>query len=123
MTQFDARAGSLPYGISVDTSGNIWFGEIGGASGNDSRIARLDPSGHTTETLVSAWADIVDTDRGPDGALWFSEQNLNLLGRIGSDGSVTELAAPSPAFLANGPDGALWFASGAGNAIGRVKLS
>lgn len=121
MTQFDIPAGSFPDGISVDTAGNIWFGEFRSATG-ESWIARLDPSGHTTETEASLWANFRDTARGPDGALWFTEENLNLLGRIGSDGSVTDLAAPSPTYLANGPDGALWFTSDAGNAIGRVKL-
>src|SRR6266567_261833 len=51
---------------------------------------------------------------GPDGALWFTEPELNKIGRITTQGQVSEFALPiarmGPAEITAGPDGALWFA-------------
>jgi virginiamycin B lyase len=63
---------------------------------------------------------------GPDGALWFSEDNGNNIGRIATAGAITETAIPTarsfPAGIAAGPDGALWFVEQTGNKIGRIGL-
>jgi len=53
--------------------------------------------------------------QGPDGAMWFIEQNVNQIGRITSAGVITEFPVPnvggSPGLsgITAGPDGALWF--------------
>jgi streptogramin lyase len=50
---------------------------------------------------------------GPDGALWFTEQDGGKIGRITTTGLLTEYALPTPEMMpigiTNGPDGALWF--------------
>jgi virginiamycin B lyase len=53
---------------------------------------------------------------GPDGALWFTELpqvGTSKIGRITTDGQITEFQFPSegprPEGIAAGPDGALWF--------------
>jgi streptogramin lyase len=50
---------------------------------------------------------------GPDGALWFTENAANAIGRITTAGMVKTYPLPTPnAFpcgIAAGPDGALWF--------------
>jgi len=50
---------------------------------------------------------------GPDGAIWFTEENGNNIGRLGLDGSIAEYPIPTPfstpVEIAAGPDGALWF--------------
>ena len=50
---------------------------------------------------------------GPDGALWFTEQGGDQIGRITTDGDITEYPLPTtgsgPADITSGPDGALWF--------------
>ena len=50
---------------------------------------------------------------GPDGALWFTEQSGNRIGRITTLGQITEFTLPrvasGPIGIAPGPDGALWF--------------
>lgn len=75
--------------------------------------------------------------RGPDGALWFSEQGCNQIGRITTNGAITEYrlppctnncnlyppGGPSPTGIVSGPDGALWFAETGANAIGRITTS
>src|SRR5215212_7899362 len=64
---------------------------------------------------------------GPDGALWFVETAVNKIGRISTDGVVTEYPVPTAGaidtdqgFLAVGPDGALWFNEDLVNQIGRI---
>ena len=58
---------------------------------------------------------------GPDGALWFTQYNLDgdgpvpgVLGRITTAGVATAVPVPAtsePVALASGPDGALWYAA------------
>src|SRR5260370_1450437 len=63
---------------------------------------------------------------GQDGALWCSEEFKNKVGRITTDGVITEYPIPTPdsnpGDITTGPDGALWFIeqSGFGNQIGRI---
>jgi virginiamycin B lyase len=121
VTTFDT-GGSMPMAIGVDAAGGVWVGELNTSTG-DSRIVRVDRAGHSTVVASGTrYANFVDLATGPDGAMWFSAGNTNEIGRIRPDGSVSELSAPSPGFLADGPGGALWFASGTGNAIGRVTV-
>ncbi len=61
---------------------------------------------------------------GPDGALWFTENIGNKIGRISTSGAITEFPLPetraSLGGITAGPDGALWFTEQNGNAIGRL---
>lgn len=69
---------------------------------------------------------------GPDGALWFTEQYGNKIGRITTSGTITEYSLPTlfgqPGSITAGSDGALWFTynaynpiTGSGsNSIGRI---
>ncbi len=59
---------------------------------------------------------------GPDGALWFTEDGANQIGRITTDGVVTEFSIPgSPSTgIAAGPDGAVWFTERDAAQIGRI---
>jgi virginiamycin B lyase len=50
---------------------------------------------------------------GPDGALWFTELGRPFLGRITTDGTVSEFPITGAAYgLTSGPDGALWVSEG-----------
>jgi streptogramin lyase len=64
---------------------------------------------------------------GPDGALWFTEQNVNQIGRITTAGSVSEFLVPTansePFRIAPGPDGAMWFTEISANKIGRITTT
>jgi streptogramin lyase len=58
---------------------------------------------------------------GPDGNLWFTEENK--IGRLTTSGGLTEYTLPSgrgPTGIATGPDGNLWFTEGAASQIGRM---
>jgi streptogramin lyase len=64
---------------------------------------------------------------GPDGALWYSENGTNKIGRMTTHGEVTEYALPAayndlgPEDIIVGPDRALWFAHA--DRIGRISTS
>ena len=64
---------------------------------------------------------------GPDGAVWFTEQSANRIGRITAAGAVTGYEVPTttgwPYGITTGPDGALWFTEQSGNKIGRITTS
>jgi virginiamycin B lyase len=61
---------------------------------------------------------------GPDGAIWFVEENGNRVGRITTSGQITEFLIPTasatPQEIVAGPDGALWFTEYGNNKIGRI---
>ena len=68
-------------------------------------------------------------DVGPDGNLWFAEVLGNRIGRITTDGAITEFLVPTPnsrpTVVAAGPDGNLWFTergtvASPGNKVGRI---
>ncbi len=64
---------------------------------------------------------------GPDGALWFTESNSGMIGRIDTSGNVTEFpvltANSDPTGITSGPDGALWFTETAAGKIGKITTS
>jgi virginiamycin B lyase len=64
---------------------------------------------------------------GPDGALWFAEESPNKIGRITTDGKVSEFVVPTPnsqpTAITAGPDGALWFTEANANKIGRITTT
>ena len=67
---------------------------------------------------------------GPDGNLWFTEQNASNVARVTLDGVITEFRTPTFSFpldITAGPDGNVWFSEGAVGQIafitpnGRIK--
>jgi virginiamycin B lyase len=65
---------------------------------------------------------------GPDGGIWFTEQNAGKIGRMDPNGTVTdEYLLPDPASLPRGivlgRDGNLWFTERSARKIGLVNLS
>jgi len=64
---------------------------------------------------------------GADGALWFTAEGTNKIGRITIGGSVKEFPVPTPISapvgIAAGPDGALWFTELVGDQLGRITTS
>ncbi|HLJ45199.1 MAG TPA: BACON domain-containing carbohydrate-binding protein [Bryobacteraceae bacterium] len=77
-------------------------------------------------TSGAPWAIV----NGPDGALWFTEQQ-STIGRITTAGVVTEYSLSTPGLsthgLTAGPDGALWFTAFSSSAglgfIGRMTTT
>ena len=70
--------------------------------------------------------DPVSITAGPDGALWFTNQGNNSIGRITTAGVVTNYTGTGiddPQSITAGPDGALWFTNVANNSIGRITTA
>jgi virginiamycin B lyase len=62
---------------------------------------------------------------GPDGNVWFTEENGNRIGRISLGGVITEFTAgltagAQPVEIVTGPDGRLWFTQLGRNKIGAI---
>ena len=61
---------------------------------------------------------------GPDGNMWFTEQNASKIGRITPAGTVTEFATPTgssePSGIISASDGRLWFGEYAASQIGAL---
>jgi len=88
-----------------------------------------------TRQIAVSKGYLVPTDKGwlyritsgPDGALWFTEYNANMIGRITTAGVIAEYAVPTPNGgpygITAGPDGALWFTEISGNKIGRITTA
>ena len=61
---------------------------------------------------------------GPDGNIWFTEDNAGKIGRITLSGVVTEFSIPTagsePPSIARGSDGNLWFTENGAGKIGRI---
>jgi len=62
---------------------------------------------------------------GPDGALWFTENNSAKIGRVTTAGAIAEFLLPESQLATSitaGADGALWFTEGS-NRIGRITTN
>ncbi|HKV83339.1 MAG TPA: hypothetical protein VJN88_02205 [Ktedonobacterales bacterium] len=115
----------IPSDIIDGSDGAVWFLEP-----NQSAVGRITIGGQISEFALphascfspgtqtaSEYGDcqVEDLTLGSDGAVWFSEQWNQALGRMDEHGHVTEFRLPAalplsgPTALTSGPDGALWF--------------
>lgn len=79
-------------------------------------------------TTPLPYAGIAYIAPGPDGNMWFTEQDGNRIGRITPAGVITEFSAgmsagARPRRLAAGPDGAMWFTEEGLQRIGRITMN
>ncbi len=114
-----APAASLPQGIAIGRDRGAWFTEECG-----NKIARLDPyDGGIVEFPVPIRdSHPLGIVAGPDGALWFT-QRFSAIGRITTDGQITEYAldpAASAQRITVGRDRALWLTELGTSRIGRI---
>jgi streptogramin lyase len=134
ITEFSAGLSPLanPYAITAGPDGNLWFTEPNGA------IGRITPAGVITEftegiSNVVVFVPPLGTTRvangvydiaaGPDGNLWFTEANLNKVGRITPAGVVAEFDLTQnadPRDITAAPDGNLWVTENYGTRLARI---
>ena len=116
--------GREPAGVTLGPDGNLWFAQQKGTG----TIVRFDPATQiaTTFPTTTNASGVNDVAAGSDGAIWFTENLKNRIGRITVDGTMTEYAIPTaasePRGIRPGPDGALWFAESAAGVrkLGRI---
>ena len=95
----------------------------------DNAIGRITASGAVRYFYAGRCiSDPRDIAAGPDGALWFINDDSNTIGRITTTGQVSHYAGPSGmstagSMIAAGPDGAVWFTNPATSTIGRITTS
>jgi virginiamycin B lyase len=118
--------------LTVGPDGNVWFVE---QSAN--KIGKVTPDGTVTEYPIpdtvtddgsgSGPIDIgaspTDLVAGPDGALWFTESSTQKIGRITTDGTITEIATPNmqPQSIAVGSDHNVWFTDAMNGTVDRIN--
>ncbi len=113
---------SGPHGLTSDAHGNIWFTE-----NSVGKIGRLDPrTGKTREFVIRGAKDPHTPIFGPDGRLWFTAQQANVVVRfnVKSYGfRVYPVPTPEarPYGLIAAPDGKLWFCELAAGKIASIE--
>jgi virginiamycin B lyase len=128
-----ARPNDLLASITAGPDGNLWLRDV---RYQTLLIDKLTLQGTLTEYPLAT--EPFTLAGGPDGAVWFTEEGADRIGRITSSGTVTEYPLPAsslrvgcggkcPDSITPGPDGALWFTevqlSDPGNRIGRITVS
>jgi streptogramin lyase len=114
-----------PTYMTVGPDGNIWFTEGNHFSTTrGSKIGRISPQdpgdGSTIAEfeLTSPNSYPFHLTVGPDNNLWFTEYNVNRIGRITVEGQITEFELPTPnsgpTDITLGPDGNLWITENLG---------
>jgi len=80
-------------------------------------------AGQTPGFLAGAAA--VDIAVGPAGDMWFTDFETPAIGRIATNGTITEftsglIAGAKPYSIVAGPDGNMWFSDNSGVALGKI---
>ncbi len=117
------REGSDPYEL-VSSGGFLWFSDLDSSS---PAIGRVSPDGTIEEFSagLGARSEIGQIVAGPDGNVWFSDSGEGKVGRITSDGQITEFGNEMLSqgwelrYIAPGPDGNVWFTYNGGK-VGKV---
>jgi len=115
-------AGPNEYDSTGHLQKNVWFTEP-----DRTAVARLSPiTGNVTEFALPSGGRPTGIALGSDDNFWFTEPNLNQIGRITLSGSITEYPLPTansnPFDLVTGPDGNLYFTE-SNNKLGRITTS
>jgi virginiamycin B lyase len=127
VTVFPIAFKSAPQAVTSGPDGALWFTDR-----EPDQLGRMTVVGTATRfKLPTSGRSTMGITAGPDGAVWFTWAYLNsdeaqtsdAIGRITSDGKVTEFPLPSttlPEGITVGLDDALWFTEAASNQIGRI---
>jgi virginiamycin B lyase len=124
-------------GITVGPDGRLWVVDFGvqampGQPYNGGIIGVTISNSMVTQAVYYA-TNMTYASRpnsitsGPDGNLYFTEQSAGKIGRITTNGVITETLVSNgttqPLDITTGPDGAIWFTQANLNALGRIDPS
>jgi len=115
--------------VTKGPDGNIWFTQ-------SDAIGTVKPTGGIIEVYqlyqpvpgcsAPCTRGVTALTTGPDGALWFVESAAGAIGRMTTDGVLTEYpvyaARRHPNDLSAGPDGNIWFVDSGAQKIGRLRI-
>ncbi len=127
-----AGGGNAPFGQAVgglSPSTTYYFRVCGqdsqvDACSNVQSLTTADSPTITTFPVPTANAGLTTLTTGRDGALWFTENGANQIGRITTGGQVTEYPVPTAnagvSGIVAGPRRPLWFTEQTADKIGRI---
>lgn len=130
-TEYPVPAGADARGLAVGSDGALWFGQWR----RDGKIGRMTTAGQYSELALPAMPDdqspaTNSVALGPDGAIWYTEEAGDAVGRITPEGSATRYNLPGydsrygassgPHAITAGPDGNLWFLESGPARIARI---
>ena len=101
-------------------------GLCGSPTSPTTRSGGSPPTGAVTNYTGTGIDQPLGITAGPDGALWFTNQGNDSIGRITTTGAVTNytgVGVDTPAAITAGPDGALWFTNEGNNTIGSITTA
>src|SRR5262245_26499852 len=119
----------LPNCLAFDRDGSLWITEqlLPRYSLSTVKIGRFSPDGVYTTFPVPYKQTTYhpeDITLGPDGALWFTQPQVDSIGRMAPDGALKEFKTPTPLSqphgITAGPDGNLWFVEGGSDRVGSI---
>jgi uncharacterized repeat protein (TIGR01451 family) len=122
----------VPVYIAAGADGNLWFTSAWGSiyrmtTAGEYTLFPLHPAQNYPIGYTPPNPGLAGIAAGPDGNLWFTESQTNLIGRMTPAGVVTEFPVPTensnPFGIAAGSDGNIWFAENEGNKIGRFRVT
>jgi virginiamycin B lyase len=113
-------------GIAKGSDGSAWFTQASFGTGKPpDAIGQVAPDrSYTRWPLPRPLSGPARITSGPDDTLWFTEQLAHQIGRITTQGEVTEFPLPkdvSPVDITEGRDGALWFTTD--TCLGRITTN
>lgn len=124
--------GGQPSCITSGPDGNLWFTVHGGIPSKNppgpNEIGKMTTDGRfTMYQIPTRGSRALGITSGPDGNLWFVEEDGNKVGKISTSGHISEYAIPTsgsrPEGITAGPDGTVWFTEYAVNKIGRMSTN
>lgn len=124
LTIYSGHIGAYDIANGPDEGGDhyIWWTESDHYGVYD-YVSKINTStGAITHYPLTDNSDVRGITEGPDGAMWFTEGGRSKIGRITTDGTLTEFDAPSSSIpdITLGPDGNLWFTDWFRGAIGKI---
>ncbi|HTZ53651.1 MAG TPA: hypothetical protein VMB20_01200 [Candidatus Acidoferrum sp.] len=124
-TNFTTHAFSVASPMTAGSDGNMWVGSTVGPG----IISIYSTAGvlltSVDTTALYPGANQVFMTAGPDGAIWYTDDSNNAIGRMTTTHSYVEYPVPSggtPSGITVGPDGNIWFMEVDSDNIGVVIL-
>jgi virginiamycin B lyase len=115
--EFSGLPGNYGADVVVGGDGDLWYMAASFdpmTSGYTPMLARVTTAGALAGTVaIPGNPSIVALTRGPDGDVWFTQDNPAGVGHVNTAGQVTQILTPfsandQVAGLATGPDGNVW---------------
>jgi streptogramin lyase len=114
---------SVPHGFVLGPGQYVWFTDFGNGRIGRLNLATAKFTFYDTPTADSGTLGLV---RGTDGALYFTERNVDQVGSLAPDGTFREWSLDPGSFpnrIVVGPDGNIWFTELFGGKLGRIDSS